>query len=232
MIRAALAAVLLAVAGLAAADKPLTQHQKLDLIRAQLERIERAVGIAPKPAELVVVAPKPAPAANPFVAWKAAGFDLVHVQRWILGRGLTPGEIEQARAAGYFDEGAPPASGSAPAPVQGTNLAWSNGRWVFLPSQAGGAAGQLTAYSIGPVPAGYVGGLIVSIGQTSQNNPSDSPEFTYWLEDSTGKIIAGPHRTANSNGNVRLQVAPPGSRYTFKAQNLSPGRATVQLNHS
>lgn len=38
---------------------------------------------------------------NPFIAWKAEGFDLVQVAMWKLGRGLTAAELQQAAAAGY-----------------------------------------------------------------------------------------------------------------------------------
>lgn len=97
-------------------EPALTQHQRIEAKLDQLLELVRGLKPAtvdpqpPKPVDPGPPAPTEPAKPNPFVEWRAQGLDLVEIQLWRLGRGLTADELEQAYAAGYPRPGAPPAS--------------------------------------------------------------------------------------------------------------------------
>lgn len=101
--------------------------------RAVLQQIQSLVNAALAVEPAVVKPP------NPFVQWKADGFNLVQIMMWKLYRALTPAELVQAREAGYEVHDAPP-----PVPDNSTGDAWIDRRWKVGDM----AAGETKAISI------------------------------------------------------------------------------------
>lgn len=91
----------------------------IDKLSQALALISEVAGVL---SGIVVVTPPPGtPAAtggeNPFIQWKADGFDLVQIATWKLHRGLTLEELQLAKIAGYVVESNPanhPPDPSAP----------------------------------------------------------------------------------------------------------------------
>jgi len=122
-----------------------SQH---DRIEQKLDAVLEALKAAPPkpPAPPVVVTPPtppttpvdpPPPAGpNPFIAWRAQGYDLVGIQVFILRRPLTPAEVEQAYAAGYPRPDAPTGNGG---PAQGAANDLSDGAVKHFGLSAGEA---------------------------------------------------------------------------------------------
>lgn len=151
------------VAKLEVVKKELTQHQKLDLIRGQLDQVLELLRVTPpRPPVVDPQPPKPVeptppvtptePAKpNPFVAWREQGLSLVEVSMWRLGRGLTAAELEQAYVAGYQRPSAPAGGPAAPS-RESFELTPENG-YLVHPTVA---AGVPHAFRIQPGSSGRV----------------------------------------------------------------------------
>lgn len=104
----------------------------------------------------------------------------------------------------------------------GTDLGWSNGDWKLAQANAG----DVFHYTIGPVPAGYVGGLEVSIGPVA--NGGDAQAAIDILQGGAAVASCPP----DPNARATLAAATPGASYVARLTFTAPGARSVQLNHA
>ncbi len=155
------------------------QDQKLNMILEEVRAIRAAITGPAKPPEPPPPPPDPSPkppspptepaptGPNPFVAWRAQGYDLVYIQMWLLHRGLTAEELAQARAAGYDASPSPGTGAPGAPPADDFDRASPHFGWHFGRSKVReGAAGAVFGFIITP-PPGTRGTYAVKIAETT-----------------------------------------------------------------